>query len=371
MRLFRRPSKKKGSHLSNDNTSTFNSDIPPSSFFCQCYVPCRRRLECVGMVILAYTLLTSTLVLYLDHAGIFRRIQPAVETLRRENNSRGRVQKMNRLSINPNISTDNRQEKPPIAYQFNKKKQNTNATATVAYVVTITGCDTHEGQVDQFMSVDGAAVLAYSIHQNSVHGPKGGRYDYHLYAFHHPDASSCAKPLEQLGYIVQERDTPVAIAEIRNLQFQQHIQKWGCCGEKELIKFEAFTLMQYPIVVLLDLDTLILKPLDRLFDFLLDTKQLPEPDDLMYVHKPAAFGRNTNVTIPSHLDMLFTIDYATVDADMDIKPVQGGFNILRPNVTVRNEILDIVREGDYRFDNTGWGGRTGPLFWGGMYHVID
>jgi hypothetical protein len=293
---------------------------------------CRRRCELmVGIFILSGSLITNFLVLH-----------------------------------NTSPKT-NRGEDLARAKQFHEKiKPNEGNATTVAYVVTITGCDVHEGQADRFMTVDAGAVLAYSIHQNSVHGPNGGRYNYDLYAFHHPNASSCAKPLEKLGYIVQERDTPIAVAEIRNEQFREHIQKWGCCGERELIKFEAFTLTEYPIVVLLDLDTLVLKPLDRLFDFLLDTRQLPDPDDLMYVDKPAAVGRNTNVTIPPHLDMLFTIDYATVDADADIKPFQGGFNMFRPNVTVLTDIMEIVREGDYRFDSTGWGGRTGPMFWGGM-----
>jgi hypothetical protein len=130
--------------------------------------------------------------------------------------------------------------------------------------------------------------------------------------------------------------------------------------------------VEYPIVVLLDVDTLILKPLEHLFDFLLDTRQLPDPDDLMYVDKPAAVGRNTNVTIPSHLDMLFTMDFAMVDADRDIKPFQGGFNMFRSNVTVLTDIMEIVRQGDYRFDSNGWGGHTGPMFWGFMYpRVFD
>lgn len=60
----------------------------------------------------------------------------------------------------------------------------------------------------------------------------------------------------------------------------------------------------------------------------------------------------------------------TVDPNADIKPIRDGFTILRPNVAVRNVIVDIVRQGDYRCNNTGWSGRTGRLFWGGMYNCI-
>jgi hypothetical protein len=227
-----------------------------------------------------------------------------------------------------------------------------------AFVVTITGCG------GDFAVFDGAAVLAYSIHHNSIHGPNGGRYNYDLYAFHHPNASTCALPLKKLGYIVEERDTPVAIADIRNPQLQNHIQTWGCCGERELIKFEAFTLVQYPVVVLLDADTLVLKPMDQLFDSFINATNVLDPDITMYVGKPASFGMSTNVTIPDRIDLLYTSDYPIVEPNRLFKPTQGGFVVLRPNLTVFNDIIEIVREGDYRFDGSGWGGRTG-MFWGG------
>jgi hypothetical protein len=240
-----------------------------------------------------------------------------------------------------------------------KESKGKNAT-TVAFVVVVTGCS------DDFAVFDGAAVLAYSIHQNSIHGPNGGRYDYDSYVFHHSNASECALPLQKLGYIVGERDTPVAIADIRNEAFQSHIQTSGCCGERELIKFEAFTLTQYPVVVLLDVDTLVLQPLDRLFDFVLNATHVPDPDDLMYVGKPAMLGMNTNVTIPEKIDLLYTSDYPMVEPTRLVKPTQGGFAVLRPNMKVYYDIIEIVKEGDYHFDGGGWGGRTG-IFWGGMY----
>jgi hypothetical protein len=190
---------------------------------------------------------------------------------------------------------------------------------TIAFVVTITGCG--DGSYPSF---DGAAVLGHSIHQNSIRGPNGGRYDYQLYAFHHPDAAECSAPLSQLGYIVQERDTPVTQDAIRNKEFATNFWHAFCCGAKELIKFEAFTLVQYPIVVLLDIDTFLMKPMDRLFDFMLDTTKLPLPDDLMFVDKPAYAGRNTNVTVPKRMDLLYTTDYFEVEAGREIKAVQGG-----------------------------------------------
>jgi hypothetical protein len=237
---------------------------------------------------------------------------------------------------------------------------------TIAYVVTITSCNGHEKD-RTFQIIEGASVLRYSIHMNSMHGTNGGTYDYQMYAFYHPDAVDCASALTELGYIIHPRPTPVAVNEIQNQELRERIVKNGCCGEKELIKFEAFTLVQHPLVVFLDIDVLVLKPLDRLFDFMMDSRKLPNDDDLLYYKKPALSGRNVNVTIPDQVDLLYTTDYPMVHPDRKIKPVQGGFVILRPNRTVYDDFVNIVKVGDFRFDDNsdlGWGGRTGR-FWGG------
>ena len=46
------------------------------------------------------------------------------------------------------------------------------------------------------------------------------------------------------------------------------------------------------------------------------------------------------------------------------KPVQGGFLVLRPNMTVYDEFVDIIKKGDFR-ERGGWGGVVGP-FYGSM-----
>jgi len=40
----------------------------------------------------------------------------------------------------------------------------------------------------------------------------------------------------------------------------------GCCGACELLKFRMFELTQHALVVHVDLDSLLLQPLDELFD---------------------------------------------------------------------------------------------------------
>jgi hypothetical protein len=144
---------------------------------------------------------------------------------------------------------------------------------TIGWAVTITGCGSDP-------ITEGAAVLKHSIHLTSVHGDMGGRYDYKMYAIYHPDGEKCAKSLESLGYTLIKRDTPVAVKDIQGEYLRSKIHDNGCCGEKELVKLEAYTLTDHPVVVHMDLDTVVLKPLDSLFDWMLvdETKLKSEYD---------------------------------------------------------------------------------------------
>ena len=216
----------------------------------------------------------------------------------------------------------------------------------MAFVVVLTSCSGHKGV--PFEIVEGAAVLRYSIQQHVD--------DFEMYAFYHPDAAPCASTLQELGYTVQERETPVAVEDIRGDILRERIVKNGCCGEKELIKLEAFTLTEHKVVVLLDLDVLVMKSMDKLFDFILDPRKTPSSDDLL----------RPDDKIPESIDLLYTTDYAMVKPNRKVKPTQGGFVILRPNRTVYDDFVAIVTEGDFRNSNGhGWGGKTG-LFWGAM-----
>jgi hypothetical protein len=220
---------------------------------------------------------------------------------------------------------------------------------TVAYVATITTCGTDPNSKSlPFQIAEGAAVLRHSIARNQ------DRYDYQAIILYHPDAKECAHPLQDLGYTTIERHVPVDVKDIQGDFLREHIIKNGCCGEKELIKLQAWALTDYPIVVLLDLDTLVLQPMDRLFDFILDSSKLPRANDLL----------RPNNTIPETINVLYTTDYAMVSPGRKVKPTQGGFVVLRPSQEIFQEFSDIVRTGDFR-DNGGWLGKSGK-FWGAM-----
>jgi len=223
------------------------------------------------------------------------------------------------------------------------------AVTTVAYAVSITGCGNQP-------IVDAAAVLQHTIHRASVRGSLGGKYDYAMYAIYHPNATHCATALEQIGYNLLERDTFVRVEDIQGEFLRKRISKSGCCGEKELIKFEAYTLTDYPIVVHLDLDVIVLKPMDDVFDLMMKSPgEAPLPADaLMWPDRP----------LPRRINAIYTKDYLMSHPLDTFKPVQGGFLVIRPSLEVYEELREIVRVGDFR-ENRGWGGVTG-VFWGSV-----
>ena len=130
----------------------------------------------------------------------------------------------------------------------------------------------------------------------------------------------------------------------------------SCCGEKELIKLEAYTFTDHPIVVHMDLDTLVLKPMDSIFDLMLGKSSDATSTTVDRMWKEE--------TIPETINAFFTRDYNMVPPRTKYKPVQGGFLVLRPDMAVYQEFVEIIKTGDFR-EHSGWGGQVGP-FYGSM-----
>ena len=77
---------------------------------------------------------------------------------------------------------------------------------------------------------------------------------------------------------------------------------------------------------------------------------------------PDQFPPPTSTT--NTIDAMFTYDYNMVTPKVLYKPVQGGFLLLRPSMSVFQEFQQIIRIGDFR-SGSGWGGQVGP-FYGSM-----
>jgi hypothetical protein len=241
--------------------------------------------------------------------------------------------------------------------------------ATIAYTVMYSKCPSDRYNYDYTLAeqwyLDAPAVIKHSVHMNSIRNPDSpSQYDYEMFAFVDPvltyECGQMPAILEQLGYTVQIRRAPVKREDIENQEYAKIIKDSGCCGHKEFSKLYAYTLEDYPVAVVLDTDTAILKPLDHMFDVLLQpansTKKIPF----------AEYEKDYEVSHP--VNAFFTRDYQT---NYDRRPphrvqAQGGYLVLRPDRQVFREYCDIIRKGDFQVGR-GWGeeGFGGPNAGGG------
>mmetsp|Transcript_413 Transcript_413/g.878 ORF Transcript_413/g.878 Transcript_413/m.878 type:complete len:444 (+) Transcript_413:33-1364(+) len=237
---------------------------------------------------------------------------------------------------------------------------NINNQPVIAYVVTLTGCGTNDKRYtrDSAMGLitQGAAVLRHSIHLAHT---QSNKYGFQMYAIVHPSAKECSSTMSKLGYKTLIRNTPFDSKDIQKKFLRENIDGASCCGRKEFVKLYAYTLVDHPVAVVLDLDSLVLKPLDDLFDAI-----ILEDYDILGSSIPIHDKKNVK-NLPKKVDAFYTKDYNMVNAGGEkYAGVQGGFLMARPNEAVFEEYIDIVLEGDYR-EGKGWGGRYG-YFFGGM-----
>jgi len=233
------------------------------------------------------------------------------------------------------------------------KPKNTGTNKVIAYAISVTECSATASSY-----LDGAAVIAYAIDRHSIRNPKSGsKYDYKLFGFLHADARNCSDSLSSLGYEVQIRPTPIKVEDIRG-PHKEFVGGAGCCGAKEFIKLYSYTLTDYPIVVHFDTDMLLLKPLDVLFDSMLEGPSSPARERL-----PAMWTKN-NTELPKRIEAFFTRDYNMMlpgSRATHQTAVQGGFLVVRPNVTQFEMYREIILEGDYQ-PADGWGSSKGLRF---------
>eukprot|EP00525_Craspedostauros_australis_P002671 CAMPEP_0198113334 /NCGR_PEP_ID=MMETSP1442-20131203/5030_1 /TAXON_ID= /ORGANISM="Craspedostauros australis, Strain CCMP3328" /LENGTH=584 /DNA_ID=CAMNT_0043770397 /DNA_START=117 /DNA_END=1872 /DNA_ORIENTATION=+ len=170
---------------------------------------------------------------------------------------------------------------------------------------------------------------------------------------------------------------PILPDEIKNGTFlQRDIDKDGCCGHKELMKLYAYTMTNYTLAIHLDMDTLVTSPLDELFDAIhfphthpvgQAARQRLEDEKLI---APTHKGRRPLADVPD-IAAFYTRDYNMLQPGFAKRVgMQGGFLLVRPNQTTYDELLDIVRSGDYTRGygmKNGWrGSGFGGHIWGSL-----
>jgi len=213
---------------------------------------------------------------------------------------------------------------------------------TIAYAVSLTACG-------PFLA-EGAAVLKHSIKLSSYPVIESN-YTYKMFVFAHPSTLNCTSDFKSLGYEVLIKETPINVAQIKQTFLREKVVQSGCCGEKEYLKLYSYTLTDYPIVVHLDLDSLVIKPLDDLFDAMLDDEKRA------HSRIPVMHGDS----LPQKIEAFFTRDYNMIKPGHKHVGVQGGFLVIKPNLDYFKEYKQIILEGNF-IGGRGWEGKYGGYF---------
>jgi len=100
--------------------------------------------------------------------------------------------------------------------------------------------------------------------------------------------------------------------------------------------------------------------MDDVLDFMMNPQPYKDSPELLA--KIPIMWPDQN--IPDDIRLLFTKDYNIVAPARHDTPYQGGFFVIKPNLEIYDQFLDIVREGNYDVKH-GWGKKVGP-FHGGM-----
>ena len=241
-----------------------------------------------------------------------------------------------------------------IRHNPNDSPSNYNSKATIGYAITVTHCPAGNEKIGPEIA-DAAAVLRHSIHVNSIRNAESGsKYDYQMYAIVHHDAVECAGPtLKSIGYKVLSRSSPVELKYIHGEYLRERLPNDGCCGVNEFTKLHAYTLVDHPAVVLMDLDSLVMKPMDNLFDVMIGGAPLIGNGNI-----EVAFGdpiQSPHYDRSKGINAFFTREYNIADDTMEHVAVQGGFLVIKPSLMQYADFSSVIRVGEYQQEG-GWAG---------------
>jgi len=222
----------------------------------------------------------------------------------------------------------------------------------VAYAFSLVKCGDHQNHIAGL--IDAALVLLHSIHKISSRNPlSGSKYDYKMYAIVHSKAQVCADVLKKVGFEIIIVDPPVETKEIKGKYLREHIHRERCCGHDEFIKLYAYTLPE-EIIVHTDLDFTFFKPMDHLFDAIHFSKDSPEGKvarNIIELERPGE-------ELPDKIGAFLTRDWTQVARGKWPPGFQAGFLVARRDPSVMDDLVKIIKEGNY---SEGWGNTYG---WG-------
>jgi hypothetical protein len=242
----------------------------------------------------------------------------------------------------------------------------------IAYVITVTKCSDEPVW-------DGAAVLARTILLNSKDNPfSGSNYRAKLYAIIHEDAVTCADKFERVGYELVPKPNPVTKDQIPAMGYFAANVDSRCDSMKDYMQLWAYTFTHHKIVVLVDVASYMLQPVDELYDAMLlqgegglearkkldfHWRQMGQPNTTLVDY----FIARAN-TLPERIDAFFTGDYTAVitpeQARQQRNGIMDGFIVIRPNMTHFDELTDMIRGGG------GWNTNAGGWYDQGQFTLF-
>jgi hypothetical protein len=218
---------------------------------------------------------------------------------------------------------------------LNRKIFSAKNVTRIAYAITIPFCppEEHNGLIQA------AAILSYNIKVNSFVKHPGAKYNSKLFAFVHPDAKQCGMILASFGWKVLWKEAPFQLYDL-NGNTRDAIKT--AVRVNDYMKLYTYTLTDYPLVVYLDVDSVLTQPLDDVLDVMLGHAS---PLDMI----------SSKTALPNEIDFAFTRDYTlNISSTLDPNKRSLGPNfVVRPSQAVFDDMLRGVKNTDFTTDK-GW-----------------
>ena len=128
-----------------------------------------------------------------------------------------------------------------------------------------------------------------------------------------------------------------------------------------MLKLHVYGLVEHKLAVHLDFDSLLLRPMDDLFDTMLSENHEEARKQLPLAKLP----HTKTVDLSRPIDAAFTRDYNSVKTPRPDAPVgyQGGFLVVKPSLDVLERYRTILRKGEFLLNpRTGWEGKHGGFY---------